>query len=254
MKQGFAVIDVNLPKHVTAVDHDQEHEEVDRVDYRTKEATELLTYLWDNYIDLNDATHVFLMGTNTGHGAIVNFIKANESRAQDAMTKAISFVEDVPLQSCKSATSDTLDSWYYASSLVFVANEHAFWSSEYARKIKKRFGRIYKSTAESISEMLSTHKQTVIDTLLEETEDWRLNRAASPDEDIASVDTQQQFEPEPAAAGLPPVSNFALPNSTASPNGRGSRTPGIGSPMKGAPPISNFAMSPRQRSSRSPMR
>ena len=142
MKQGFAVIDVNLPKHLTDVDDSQEHEEHDSVEYRTKEATQLLTYLWDNYVQLNNATHVFLLGTNTGHGAIINFIKANEERAQEQLTSAISFVEDVPLQSCKSATNDALAPWYHANSLVFVAPEHNFWWSELSRKPKKRFGRI----------------------------------------------------------------------------------------------------------------
>ncbi|KAI7581946.1 hypothetical protein KC343_g18284, partial [Hortaea werneckii] len=200
---GYAVLDVNLPKHITALDDDQGHEDADRVEHRTKEATDLLSYLWENYIELNDATHVFLMGTNTGHGAIVNFIKANESRAQDRLTKAISFVEDVPLQSCKSATSDTLDSWYYSSSMVFIANQHAFWLSDFARKIRKRFGRIFKSDEESISSMLLAHKDQITDMMLEETRDWQ----EGDSEDITTVmdgqDGQAQMDAEHAQRAIP---------------------------------------------------
>ncbi|KAI7299977.1 hypothetical protein KC315_g17384 [Hortaea werneckii] len=203
VKQGYAVIDVNLPKHITALDDDQGHEDADRVEHRTKEATELLSYLWENYIELNDATHVFLMGTNTGHGAIVNFIKANESRAQERLTKAISFVEDVPLQSCKSATSDTLDSWYYSSSMVFIANHHAFWLSDFARKIRKRFGRIFKSDEESISSMLLAHQDQITDMMLEETRDWQ----EEDPEDITTMvdgqDGQAQMDAEHAQRGIP---------------------------------------------------
>lgn len=252
VKQGFAVIDVNLPKHVTSDDGAQEHEEADEVMHRTQEATQLLTYLWDNYIELNDSSHVFLMGTNTGHGAIIDFIKANEERAQERLTKAISFVEDVPLQSCKSNTNDQLQSWYYnRTSLVFVANEHAFWDSEFAgNKIRKRFGRVYKSEAESISDMLVEHKDAVTDALLRETKQWREEKMIAEDDFMAGT----AADPEHAQKGAPPIGNFALSprgktvgnGSLASPS---TRTPRIGSPPKGLPPVANFASSPRQRPS-----
>ncbi|KAK4550775.1 hypothetical protein LTR36_000354 [Oleoguttula mirabilis] len=254
VEQGFAVIDVNLPKHVTSDDDAQKHEEVDEVLHRTVEATHLLTYLWDNYIELNDSSHVFLMGTNTGHGAIINFIKANEERAQDRLSKAISFVEDVPLQSCKSPTNDQLQSWYYGASLVFVANEHGFWHSEFARKSRKRFGRLEKSEENTISDMLVANRKAVTDLLLRETEKWRSQRPVGDDEEMAGVSAAL---PEPVQRGLPPVGNFALsPRGKAisngnftSPNGRQARSPRIGSPSKAAPPIANSVLSPRQRPS-----
>lgn len=246
VKQGFAVIDVNLPKHVVDVDDSQEHEEQDTVDNRTKEATQLLTYLWDNYIELSDSTHVFLMGTNTGHGAILNFIKANEERAQDRLTTAISFVQDVSLQSCKSATNDGLASWYYSKSLVHVTSEHNFWYSDLSMKRRKRFGNFSKSSGESISDMLIEHRDTVFNHLLNETAAWR----ASKPEDSEMADTDS------SPARLPPLGNFALsprPKETtvrsppasnvASPRGRQSRTPRAGSPVKG-PPLGTFAASP----------
>lgn len=263
--QGFSVIDVNLPKHHTADESDsQGHERDNSIENRTAEATQLLTYLWENYIELNEATHVFLLGTNTGHGAIINFIKANEDRAQEKLTRAISFVQDVPLQSCKSATNDALAGWYYQSSLVFVAVGHNFWYSDYARKIKKRFGHVFKSPEESISEMLTAHKETVTEMLLEETEHWRANRAASDDEDMADTSAANAAQ---SRNHMPPVGNFALSsparavnlNKTASPSVQqnsnfispsGRR---VGSPTK-APPIANFALSPRNGAPRSPAR
>lgn len=257
---------MNLPKHITSDNDQQSHEEADKVELRTREATELLTYLWENYIELNEPTHVFLMGTNTGHGAIVNFIKANEERAQDGLTKAISFVEDVPLQSCKSATNENLPAWYYTTSLVFIAEEHSFWSSEYARKIKKRFGRVFKSPEQSISDMLVAHKGTVTDMLLEAIADWQARRPANDDEDMAEMDpaaiqrnvsSARNFALSSPAKGvslnmvsspsLPPVRNFA------SPGKQQARSPRIASPPK-ATPVSSFTISPRQRPSRSPAR
>lgn len=266
-KQGFAVIDVNLPKHITVDEEDsQQYEAADAIDYRTREATHLLSYLFDNYIDLNDSTHVFLLGTNTGHGAIVNWIKQNEERAQERLTKAISFVEDVPLQSCKSATSDELAKWYYNTSLVFVAAQHNFWASDYARKIKKRFGHVFKSPEDHISDMLVAHKEPVTAALLADTAGWKASWPTVEDEDIVSSPEPRRKDLlqmggfglsspaknfEMSSGGLPkmpPISNFA------SPSRRGAGSPRIGSPPKSTPPVANFALSPGQRLPRSPAR
>lgn len=266
-KQGFAVIDVNLPKHITTNQPDsQEHEESESTEWRTREATQLLAYLWDNYIELNESTHVFLIGTNIGHGAIVSFIKQNEERAQETTTKAISFIEDVPLLSCKSTTNDLLASWYYASSQVYVAGEHNFWYSDYARKIKKRFGRIYRSPEDSMSDMLVAHKDAVTAMLLEDTREWREQRLA----DVERMPGLNTTEPM-GRTGLPPVSNFAMtpqmksnaldsalaPISSPANNfalqGRRDGTPQQLSPSR-VPPIANFAPSPKRGLSRSPAR
>lgn len=249
VNQGFAVIDVNLPKHASDIDGQQKHEEVDSVENRTLEATQLLSYLWDNYIELNDSTHVFLMGTNIGHGAIINFIKANEERAQDQLTGAISFVQDVPLQSCRSVNNDalgvSLGSWYHSISLVFVTSEHNFWSSDVSRKPKKRFGKVNRSSEETITDMLIEHQDAVFELLSEDTQEWRSARPMSEDE--ATVD-------RPAASQLPPISNFSL-----SPAPKASKRPQ--SPLKAT--TADLLSSPRGRQahpvpqgrpSRSPMR
>ncbi|KAK3633708.1 Histone deacetylase hda1 [Elasticomyces elasticus] len=258
VKHDFAVIDVNLPKHLTSDDDDAEHEDTDSVDFRTREATQLLTYLWDNYVEINESTHVFLMGTNTGHGAIVAFIKANEERARAGITRAISFVEDVPFQTCRSATDEDLDRWYYLHSLVFVAKSHNLWEFTKNNKLKKRYGHVFKSPEEAMSDMLHAHKEGpdgATANLLRDTAAWRAQKLARRDEQTA--------ESEPVRR--PPIGNFAISpvkntasNQTSSPrlpassgdlasNGRRA-----GSPQKG-PPISNFAL-PRNGTPRSPAR
>lgn len=242
VKHKFAVIDVNLPKHDTRNDADREgHEETDSVEYRTAEATTLLTYLWENYIELGDATHVFLMGTNTGHGAIVNFIKSHDDQATNKIDKAISFVEDVSLISCKSQTNDLLHTWYHTHSMVFVSQEHNWWSTEHdRRRSTKRFGRVAQSPKTSVSDMLHFHKDQVFRSLLEETEDWNPEKAASEDDMDTGASSPQK---------LPPVSNFALssPARTTVPSGgAATRSPARNiSPAK-MPPVSNFALSPRR--------
>ncbi|WPH04247.1 histone deacetylase HdaA [Acrodontium crateriforme] len=251
VEQGFGVIDVNLPKHFTGLEDEQAHADSDSVESRTKEAAQLLTYLWENYVQVNDVEQVFLMGTNTGHGAIINFIKANEEVAQvhvypgdeapvPRIMKAISFVEDVPLQSCKSSTLDALASWYYQSSLVFVSKKHNFWQSDFVRKPKKRFGQIQQSVDEDINSMLVAHRNAVIEAILEDTEDWRNKRPVQEEEAPGT--------PVPASK-LPPIANFAL-----SPARQGTRSPHLSSPGKN-PSFGNFAASPKPLSGpRSPFR
>jgi histone deacetylase 6 len=172
IEYGFAVIDVNLPRHVNNVETELNHEENDSIENRLVEATSLLNYIWDNYIALGDPTHIFFMGTNVGHGAILNFIKADEGRAQ-MITTSISFVVDVPLLSAKSQTNDQLERWYHRSSQVFMSSDHGYWASEFSRKPKKRFGKLIQSAANTLPEMLSQHSQDVMIRLAEETADWR---------------------------------------------------------------------------------
>lgn len=252
----FAVIDVNLPKHITADDEidSQEHQATDSVEHRTREATDLLTYLWDNYIELAQSTHVFLLGTNTGHGAIINFIKSHEDAAIERLTSAISFVADVPLQSCKSATNDELAQWYHAHSMVFVQPEHNFWFSDLSRKPKKRFGRVGKTEAEEWTGMLIEQRDTVCAHLLRESQGWEEMARDAEEEDV--MDLVRGGEPTSPRSGqqFPPVGNFALsprPKSSGvrsppppmgavvSPRGRQSRTPREGSPAKG-PVVGGF--------------
>ena len=206
MQNDFAIIDVNLPKHISETHDFQQHRTTDSVEYRTREATQLLTYLFDNYIELNEPTHVFLMGTNTGHGAIINFIKANDERAQEQVTAAISFVDDVPLQSCKSATNDNLASWYHAISLAFGVLDHNYFYTDFAQKPRKRFGKVHRSPAENLTDMLIEHKDRVFELLLEDTEDWRSNRSHS--DQGKSMDVPERLTSPKRA--LPPIGNFAL--------------------------------------------
>jgi histone deacetylase 6 len=256
---------VNLPKHLSEPDDTQEHEESNSVEFRTREATQLLTYLWDNYIELNESTHIFLVGTNIGHGAIINFIKDHEDQAQEQLTAAISFVEDVPLQSCKSPHNESLAHWYHDSSLIFVTPEHNFWCSELSRKPKKRFGKVIQSPKQTITDMLIEHKDDVFELILRETTEWRSRRKRKGQ--IKSMEATSPIGPLISSKGsLPPISNFALPKSTTppvrspglhpgdalhAPRGSGAGTPNITSPPRS--PFNNAIM-PQQRASQSPAR
>lgn len=150
------------------------------------------------------------MGTNVGHIAITNWIRAHEDTAMDRVDRTIHFIEDVPLQACRSQTNDMLSPWYYRTSMVWLANEHMFWSSDFVQKPKKKFGRAMKTEGDHISDMLMEQKGKVLEALIEDTEDWRRSRSATDDED-EGADAMDIAEGDPhAARRLPPVGNFAL--------------------------------------------
>lgn len=186
--------------------------------------------MWDNYIELADSTHVFLLGTNVGHVAITNWIRAHEDIAMDRVDRTIHFIEDVSLQACRSPTNDMLSPWYYRTSLIWLANEHNFWSSDFAQKPKKKFGRVMRTDGDHISDMLVEQKDKVLAALIEDTEDWRRGKSATDDEeledamDIAEGDTMATS----SLRKLPPVGNFAL-----SPGPQGSPAPKLLSPTRG---------------------
>lgn len=71
----FAVIDVNIPKHITESDDKGEQEDSDSHIRRTEATKELTTYLWDNYIDMADATHIILMGIGDAYYGIVALLR-----------------------------------------------------------------------------------------------------------------------------------------------------------------------------------
>lgn len=269
VRHGFAVIDVNLPKHIsedevnphpepshsdvekqlTATPQDeQDHEDTDLLAKRANEATELLNYLWDNYIELADSTHVFLLGTNVGHVAITNWIRAHEETAMDRIDRTIHFISDVALQACRSPTNDLLSPWYYRTSQIFLGSEHNFWASDFAQKPKKKFGRVMRTDGEHMGDMMLEQKSRVLDVLLEETEEWRSGRLATDDEvedeeedgvrlydvDEDAMEISEGAAPPSSARKLPPVGNFALsPARRSSPAaGQSSRTPGVLSPSR----------------------
>lgn len=148
------------------------------------------------------------------------------------------FIENVPLQACRSPTNDMLSPWYYRTSLIWLANAHNFWASDLAAKPKKKFGKVHRTSGEHISDMLVEQREMVLEVLLEETEEWRLSKEATDeegdvDEDAMEIEGGDASLPGAASARrLPPVGNFALSPAPRSSPAAGSRTPGAQSPTR----------------------
>ncbi|KAL9080214.1 MAG: hypothetical protein Q9157_000997 [Trypethelium eluteriae] len=172
VQNDFAVIDVNLPKHVTEENEDETYADPDESSSRSNTTFELATYLWENYIEVHESTHVFLLGIGDAYLGLINLL-SNQESCTDRITFLISFVAETPLNRIRRpADEDEVARWFYQHSLIFVARKHGLWDRD--RKPRKKFGRLVESAYDDLNEMLVGHREQVMRLLEQETEEWRL--------------------------------------------------------------------------------
>nr|ABI74745.1 putative histone deacetylase [Monascus purpureus] len=157
--KGYAVIDVNIPKFVTNQSSVGKYEIED--ENRPSATEELAGYLWDNYIEPNEATEIFFMGIGNAFYGVANLL-INRDNLYRRINGVVSFVAENPVRAVASHTQTWLSKWYRENSQVFVSHTHGVWSSGFERgKPSKRYGQLIKSPATGLSEMLMCHKDEV---------------------------------------------------------------------------------------------
>ncbi|TKX27565.1 histone deacetylase domain-containing protein 1 [Elsinoe australis] len=234
---GFAVIDVNVPKHLTNIDDEATHSPNSDPEERSKDALTLATYLWENYIELSDAPHIFILGVGAAYNAIIELLKYND-RVPPRISKLFFFVSDQSLHSCRSATDENLSFWYYDSSLVFVAQNHHIWDytnggvngGGMMRKPKKRFGTLVRSESDALEDMLVEHLERVTGVMGEISEGWEEDVKAEENGNGQVEDAMQDGSEDELT----------------SPRRAGALADKSGSPVR-LPPVGNFAISPKKR-------
>ncbi|KAI9814010.1 MAG: Polyamine deacetylase hdac10 [Pycnora praestabilis] len=203
VSQGYAVIDVNIPKHVTDLEDPEGYVETDRP-RRITMTEELATYLWENYIECNEPTEIFFLGVGDAYHGLLHILM---QRGQFLLSQSLE----------SSLGTSTYPHWQMESHLVpssnqttpatpaqisphhqtpnpqplppsqlnpipctntpvslqnsriFVASDHFVWSPE-RKPPKKRFGKLVKSPKVSLNEMLKYHEQDVRDFVVERIE------------------------------------------------------------------------------------
>lgn len=179
------------------------------------------------------------MGVGAAYSAILELLKNNE-RVSPRVTKLFFFVSDQSLNSCRSATDDSLPLWYYDHSSVFVAENHHIWdytsavNGAGARKPKKRFGTLIRSEYDALEDMLSENLGVVTGDMEELSKGWE--EMVSDDDDHPVVPEEEEV------VGTPEDQQIATTaEEPRSPDKKSSASPGR------LPPIGNFALSPRKR-------
>ncbi|THC89821.1 hypothetical protein EYZ11_010730 [Aspergillus tanneri] len=162
--KGYAVIDVNIPKHVTNNSSSVKYEEED--ENRPTATEELAGYLWDNYIEPNETTEIFLMGIGNAFFGVANLL-INRDNLYKRVNGVVSFVAENPVRAIASHTQVWLSRWYKDNSLVFVSHTHGVWNGDTRRKPSKRYGHLIESPKVGLSEMLMHHKNEVFEWIQE---------------------------------------------------------------------------------------
>ncbi|OJD28706.1 histone deacetylase [Diplodia corticola] len=178
VKNGFGVIDVNIPEHITDPNGLPEYADADPDEARGLLTRELATYLWENYISLGENTHKFFMGVGAAYGGILDLLGENDDCSKET-DHTFAFIAENSLQSIKKLTDDYIGDWYYNNSHIYVANNHAAWDPTRQRKLRKKYGYVIRSPHSDLSNMLEEHRDVVTDTMLQSTEEWREEQAAA---------------------------------------------------------------------------
>ncbi|KAJ5272293.1 Histone deacetylase clr3 [Penicillium angulare] len=176
MEKGFAVIDINVPKHITPNEPSKRFEDDPAPAHVTEE---LIAYLWDNYI-----SEIFFLGIGSAFQGVANFICQRGDTLHERIKGCISFVADNPVRAIASHGYPWLARWYHNNSLVFVSHVHGVWD----RKRSLRYGFMRKSEKTELSEMLSEHMDEVFE--------WISDRIAVPsdEEEEEDEDSSQMKE------------------------------------------------------------
>ncbi|CAL5871501.1 uncharacterized protein PFLUO_LOCUS5754 [Penicillium psychrofluorescens] len=181
-RQGYAVIDVNIPKHVTKpsvsrnfriwetlLNHDKQssYQYEDNDTDRPSATEDLAGYIWDNYIEPNPIRKIFFLGVGESFTGISSLLINRESLYQ-RVSGVISFVDKNPVRAVTSHTQVWLSKWYRENSLVIASHTHGVWEPD--RRRAKRYGQLVRSPQEGLSEMLQLHKDEVFKFIVERVE------------------------------------------------------------------------------------
>jgi len=127
---GFALLDVNVfpapfPKTRSRSSDDY--------------AGEVLTYLWDNYIQLTDARRVIFIGHGPGCEALMGLMRERATNVMRCVQAVVQVVGNhhVPVTP---ADLNGLRSWYYENSMVIVPSEHNMFNDQ---RVTRKHGKLF---------------------------------------------------------------------------------------------------------------
>ncbi|KAI9735225.1 MAG: Histone deacetylase hda1 [Cirrosporium novae-zelandiae] len=165
VKQDYAVIDVNIPKHLTGLDNDPSISPEDQEARRMEATHELTGYLWENYIECNDCSPIIFLGVGDAFSGMVHLL-THRDNVYTSVACVVSIVSNSPIRSMHSPTNYWLKNWYATNGLVIVAQDHSAWDSDpenggKPKRLSKRYGKMVRSTKLGLNEMLAEHKEQI---------------------------------------------------------------------------------------------
>ncbi|KUJ09011.1 histone deacetylase [Mollisia scopiformis] len=193
IQNGFGVVDVNFPKPIYKTNNFGK--ELDSYIPKPSEnllanqTKELLTYIWENWLELLGSVSITLVGVGDANIGIKQLLTANDD-VYKKIPSVLSFI-DSNLRSVRSETDPGLSAWYRQHSLLYIMPDHACFSDPIqSRKVaKKSYGTVRAANVEvgesgnPIGRMLRAHAEASKEWILSRVMDWEAeNLQVDPDE------------------------------------------------------------------------
>ncbi|RDL33974.1 Arginase [Venustampulla echinocandica] len=177
---GFGVIDINFPREIKPTDNQPYLPNSTEVDIQQL-SKDLLSYLWDNHLQLNISAPIVLLGVGDAYLGIKQLLTSRDVKAR--IPCVLSYVTG-SLRPVKSETDPNLSSWYKQNSLIYVSSDHSCWNDEdNAKRVRKnRFGAVKKSEVTGLGRMLKKYEKEAESWVLEKVNDWESIYGGDPDE------------------------------------------------------------------------
>lgn len=162
-----------------------------------EETSRLTRYIWDNYIDLTDATNVVLVAaggdccagvvqalSQTAHQHRLQRDGSVRPQSQQIMERCVAVVQFYgagPLRAVASAEDGLVD-WYHAKSICLTTATHECWQGQ-PKRPKRKFGKVVRAEKaedmdELMAEMFPFVTERLQEAVLEEVEEEEEDAAA----------------------------------------------------------------------------
>ncbi|KAF4625043.1 hypothetical protein G7Y89_g13124 [Cudoniella acicularis] len=183
VKNGFAVIDVNLLHRISLPTDGQPWEYKPEEADIQQQAKDLLAYLWDNHLQIMPyPAPITLMGVGDAYLGIKQLLTSREVKHR--IPCVLSFVTG-SLRPVKSETDPQLSSWYKQHSLIYVSSDHSCWNDETnAQRVRKnRFGAVKKAEVNGLGSMLKRYRGDALKWVQEMGKEWEARHGGGGDPD-----------------------------------------------------------------------
>lgn len=180
ISEGYGVLDVNIPEYITSSSTEEATESEKQYQYSSNETDlarvegeKLAGYLYTNYIEPNDHSHVILIGAGNAFHAITRLLTETEA-VQTRLAGVLGFVGTNPVRPIGTGNNPWLRSWYKENSLIFVTETHNLWKSTKqpsSGKISSRYGNVHSSKGSYANEVMWLNQQDAREWIKEKCKD-----------------------------------------------------------------------------------
>ena len=137
-----------------------QEEEDDPKTIREQMTNELAIYLWENYIDPFDATHVFFVGIGSAYTGSVHLLNTRDG-FYERVSGIFNFLskQEFPIRYMLDQQDWYRPKWYQQNGVLLVDRENEVWTQLPSKKAPKRYGTLLQSQFSGLHNLLMNHRE-----------------------------------------------------------------------------------------------